>query len=173
MVLTQAVAHRREEGDGTNEQRDFHKLLKYRPNTYHHVTFPTKRRRPVLAGEVRQRVHYWFDEIACQHDYQLLERNTWLDHAHLLIFVRIGENLSAVMHQLKGESARRIFLEFDGLKQQIGLNNLWGRRFRAEAVPPEAVEQVRQYIRNQEATHTRRAGYLPVARLERWRVLEL
>jgi len=156
-----------------NEQLDFHQLFKYRPNAYHHVTFPTKRRRLVLAGEVRQRVHYWFDEIAHQHDFQLLERNTWLDHAHLLIFVRIGEDLSAVMHQLKGESARRIFLEFDGLKQQIGLNNLWGRRFRADEISPKAVEQVRQYIRDQEAIHTRRAGYLPLARLERWRDLEL
>jgi hypothetical protein len=35
------------------------------------------------------------------------------------------------------------------------------------------VEQVRQYIRDQEAIHTRRAGYLPLARLERWRDLEL
>jgi len=156
-----------------NEQLDFHRLLKYRPNAYHHVTFPTKRRRPVLAGEVRQRVHYWFEEIARQHDFQLLERNTWLDHAHLLIFVRIGENLSAVMHQLKGESARRIFLEFDGLKQQIGLNNLWGRRFHADEIPPKAVERVRQYIRDQEAIHTRRTGYLSLARLERWRELEL
>ena len=69
-----------------NEQPDFHQLFKYRPNAYHHVTFPTKRRRPVLAGEVRQRVLYWFDEIARQHDFQLLEHNTWLDHAHLLIF---------------------------------------------------------------------------------------
>jgi len=127
----------------------------------------------MLRGEVRQRVHYWFDEIARQHDFQLVEFNTWLDHAHLLIFVRIGENLSAVMHQLKGESARRIFLEFDGLKQQTGLNNLWGRRFHADEIPPEAVEQVQQYIRDQEAIHTRRAGYLPLARLERWRDLEL
>jgi REP element-mobilizing transposase RayT len=91
----------------------------------------------------------------------------------MLIFVRIGENLSDVMHQLKGESARQIFLEFDGLKQQIGLNNLWGRRFHADEVPPEAVEQVRQYIRYQEAIHTRRAGYSPLARLERWKDLEL
>jgi REP element-mobilizing transposase RayT len=101
------------ERNDVNEQLDFHQLFKYRPNAYHHVTFPTKRRRPVLAGKVRQRVHYWFDEIARQHDFQLLERSTWLDHAHMLIFVRIGENLSDVMHQLKGESARRIFLEFD------------------------------------------------------------
>jgi len=156
-----------------NEQLDFHRLFKYRPNAYHHVTFPTKRRRPVLAGEVRQRVHDWFDEIAREHDFQLLERNTWLDHAHMLIFVRIEENLSDVMHQFKGESARQIFLEFDGLKQQIGLNNLWARRFHADEVPPEAVEQVRQYIRDQEAIHTGRAGYLPLARLERWRDLEL
>ena len=156
-----------------NQQPDFHQLFKYRPNAYHHVTFPTKRRRPVLAGEVRQRVYDWFDEIARQHDFQLLEHNTWLDHAHLLIFVRVGEDLSAVMHQLKGESARRIFLEFDGLKQQTGLNNLWGRRFHADEIPPEAVERVRQCIRDQEAIHSRRVGYLPLARLERWRDLEL
>jgi len=77
------------------------------------------------------------------------------------------------MHQLKGESARRIFLEFDGLKQQIGLNNLGDRRFHADEIRPEAVERVRQYIRDQEAIHTRRAGYLPLARLEHWRDLEL
>ena len=48
-----------------SQQLDFHQLFKYRLEAYHHVTFPAKRRRAILTGEVRQRVHYWFDEPEC------------------------------------------------------------------------------------------------------------
>ena len=41
-----------------SQQLDFHQLFKYRLEAYHHVTFPAKRRRAILTGEVRQRVHY-------------------------------------------------------------------------------------------------------------------
>jgi REP element-mobilizing transposase RayT len=84
------------------------KLFKYRPNAYHHVTFATKRRKPVLAGDIRQRVLYWFDRIAQENGFQLLERNTWLEHVHMLIFVRPDEDLSYVMNLLKGTCARQI-----------------------------------------------------------------
>jgi len=81
------------------------RLLKYRPLAYHHVTFATTRRKKIIAGEIRDRVHYWFERIAAEYNIQLEERNTWLDHAHLLIYVGYGEDLSYMLNVLKGVSA--------------------------------------------------------------------
>ena len=148
------------------------KLFKYRPNAYYHVTFSTKRRKPVLAGEVGERIRYWFDKLAHERGFDLIELNTWLDHIHVLIFVRAGEDLAYIMNILKGTTARRIFQEFDDLKMQIGENHLWGRRFHAQEVPSEAVDQVRRYIRDQATTHSKRMSPLPVAAWERWRDLD-
>jgi REP element-mobilizing transposase RayT len=78
------------------------KLFKYRPNAYHHVTFSTKRRKKVLVGEIKERVHFWFEELAREHNIQLEEYNTWLDHVHMLIFVGVGEDLSYFMNILIG-----------------------------------------------------------------------
>jgi putative transposase len=144
------------------------KLFKYRPNAYHHVTFATKRRKPILVGEVRDRVRYWFAQLAQERGLHLVEYNTWLDHVHMLVFVKPGEDLAYMMQILKGASARRIFQEFDDLKMQIGENHFWGRRFHADEVPVEALEQVQQYIRNQEKIHSARMSQLPIADLERW-----
>ena len=147
------------------------RLFKYRPNAYHHVVFATKRRKKVLVGEIRERVHFWFGELAREHNFQLEEYNSWLDHVHMLIFVRKGEDLSRIMNILKGTTARRIFEEFEELKMQVGEEHLWGRRFRAEEVHEEEIEAVRRYIRSQETIHRRRMGYEPLARLEQWRDL--
>jgi REP element-mobilizing transposase RayT len=89
----------------------------------------------------------------------------------MLIYVGIGEDLSAIMHRLKGTCARRIFQEFPDLKHQIRENHLWGRRFRADEVPFEALDEVKQYIRNQEDIHLNRASQMPMKRLERWKDL--
>ncbi len=145
------------------------KLFKYRPNAYHHVTFATKRRKKVLVGEIKERVHYWFGKIAKDHGFELLEYNSWVNHVHMLMFVRPGEDLSYVMNMLKGVSARRIFQEFPDLKSQIGENHLWGRRFRPEEVPESDLESVRSYIRYQDAIHSQRLGKAPIEEMERWR----
>lgn len=147
------------------------RLFKYRPNAYYHVTFSTKRRKKILVGEIKERVHFWFEELAREHNIQLEEYNTWLDHAHMLIFVGIGQDLSYFMNILKGACSYRIFEEFDDLKMQMGENHLWGRRFRADEISESALDKVRGYIRRQEDIHLRRIELQPLARLERWRDL--
>jgi putative transposase len=146
-------------------------LLKYRPNAYHHVTFATKRRKPILAGAVRDRVRFWFGQLAQEYGFELIEYNTWLDHVHMLIFVRLGEDLAYIMNILKGTCAHNIFQEFEELKMQIHENHLWGRGFHTEEVPGEALDAVRRYIRDQEKIHAERASQLPIAFWERWRDL--
>ena len=147
------------------------KLLKYRPLAYHHVTFSTKRRKKIIVGEIREQVHFWFDKIAADYGIRLEERNAWLDHAHLLIYVGRGEDLSYMLNVLKGISARRVFQEFPELKVQIGENHFWGRRFHANEVPSEAVRRVGRYIQRQEEIHLQRAGQAPLDHWERWKDL--
>ena len=148
------------------------KLFKYRPNVFHHVVFATKRRKKVLVPPIRDRVLYWIEQQAREHDIDLQELNLWLNHGHALIFVRPGENLSTHMQYLKGGSARQIFLEFPDLKWQIGEEHLWAKRFRPFEVPPEGLDRVLQYIRNQEQIHIDRLGFMPVPEWERWIDLE-
>ena len=148
------------------------KLFKYRPNVFHHVVFATKRRKKVLVPPIRERVLYWIEQQAREHDIDLQELNLWLNHGHALIFVRPDENLSTHMQYLKGGSARQIFLEFPDLKWQIGEEHLWAKRFRPFEVPPEGLDRVLQYIRNQEQIHIDRLGFMPVPKCERWIDLE-
>ena len=143
-------------------------FFKYRPNAWHHVVFATKRRKKVLVSPIRERVLFWMREQATVHNIDLHELNLWLDHGHALIFVRPGEDLSKHVQYLKGGCARQIFLEFPDLKWQMHEEHLWGRRFGAFEVPPDALDRVRHYIRNQEQIHLDRLGSLPVPDWERW-----
>lgn len=96
------------------------KLFKYRPNVYHHATFSAKRRKPVLAGKVGERIGYLFDKLVHQQGFELIELNAWLDHVHMLIFVWPGEDLAYIMNILKGTTARRVSWEFSDLKMRMG-----------------------------------------------------
>jgi putative transposase len=167
-----AKKRERKQDQQQEEHMSQQKLFKYRPNAYHHVVFATKRRKKALVGEIKERVHHWFSEIAEEYGFELLEYNSWINHVHMLIFVRPDEDLSYIMNMLKGISARRIFEEFPDLKSQLGENHLWGRRFRPEEVPESNLEKVRGYIQDQESIHTRRLGRAPIKEMERWHDLE-
>lgn len=144
------------------------RLYKYRPNAFHHVVFSTKRRKKVLVPPIKERVHYWIEHQIREHNIDVREFNTWLNHGHMLIFVRAGEDLSDHVQAIKGGCARHLFRELPDLKWQMDENHLWARRFWAEEVPPNNIEAVRNYIRNQKAVHLRRLGWQPVPAWERW-----
>jgi putative transposase len=80
------------------------------------------------------------------------------DHAHLLVEVQSRQSLPDVMHQLKGASARFIFLRYPELKIDMQSQSFWQRGYGGRWVPRDQVEAVKRYIRTQRDRPYRRAG---------------
>jgi REP element-mobilizing transposase RayT len=61
------------------------------------------------------------------------------------------------MHDLKGASARRVFLDFPELRLDMGSNSFWQRGYGYRLVPGDQVETVLRYIRTQSERPLRHA----------------
>jgi len=115
----------------------------------HHVWFSTKRRKWLLQGEVLDAAREQFRTIAAREGIKLIESEAIVDHVHMLLDVDDKAELARAMNYLKGASARALFLTFPMLKLDAHTNSFWQNGYKSKVVPPEAVEQVRHYIRSQ------------------------
>ena len=115
----------------------------------YHVWFSTKGRKRALEGEIRDDVLGLLSDIATRTGIQIVEMEAISDHAHLLLSLERGQTLASVMHQLKGASARRIFLAYPELKLDMGSNSFWQKGYGSRRVRPNEVAALRKYIRTQ------------------------
>ena len=117
---------------------------------FYHVWFSTKDRQPSLQGDVGQSVKRLLVEIARRAELDLVEVETNLDHAHLLVRLEGDQTLSKAMHQLKGASSRYTFLTYPDLRLDLGTSSFWQKSYGWRKVEPSEVSGVRAYIRTQQ-----------------------
>ncbi len=87
---------------------------------------------------------------------RLLELEVVADHAHLLVALAEGQTLPSVMHQLKGATARSIFLKYPELKSDLGHNSFWQKGYGFRRLSSGEVASVRRYMRTQAERPLRR-----------------
>ena len=115
----------------------------------YHVWFSTKARRQALDGELGDDARRLLTEVAQRTGIRLLEIEVAADHVHMLVAVTGGQTLSSVTHQLKGASARALFLKYPDLKMDLGCHSFWQKGYGFRKVDPEQTAATRQYIRTQ------------------------
>ena len=116
---------------------------------FYHVWFSPTRRKWVLQGDVERAVKELLMETARRKGLKLLACETMVDHVHLLLDLDERQDLSKVIKDLKGPTARAVFQRFPDLYMDARLQHLWQRGYGCREVPPEEVERVAGYIRSQ------------------------
>ena len=114
---------------------------------YFDVWFITKYHRKVLVGEVDACEKNAFAEIAERKGFDILEHETDEDHVHMLLRVKKGDRLSAMMRVIKSVSAKKVMASIPHLR--VGKGNFWAPRYKWRKVPARQLDVVREYIRNQ------------------------
>jgi REP-associated tyrosine transposase len=125
---------------------------------YYHVWFSTKGRKDAFEGELSDEIKAMLIDIARTSGIHLVEMELVADHAHLLIGVAERQSLPGVMHQLKGASARFIFLKYPELKIDMRSKSFWQKGYGQRWVPRDQIEIVRRYIGTQRDRPYRRAN---------------
>ena len=115
----------------------------------YHVVFIPKRRRKALFGQVRRQLRDIFHALARQKECQILEGHLMSDHVHMCIAIPPKYAVASVIGFLKGKSAIAIAREVCGKERNFTGEHLWARGYAVSTVGFE-LEQVRQYIRDQE-----------------------
>lgn len=117
---------------------------------YVHLVFSTKNRERVLPDEIRADLHAYMGGTLNGLGCSPIEINTEPDHAHLLFVMSRTETLSDVVGQVK--KSANDWLRARG--PQFA-NFYWQGGYGAFSVSQSAVEEVREYIRNQREHHKR------------------
>lgn len=115
----------------------------------YHLVFVPKNRRKVIFGKIRKALGPIFHELARQKESTIHEGHLMLDHVHMLISIPPKYPVASVIGFLKGKSAIAIARKFSGKQRNFTGESFWARGYAVSTVGFD-VEQVRQYIRNQE-----------------------
>jgi len=113
----------------------------------YHLVWCAKYRRPVLAGEVGDRLDAILREKAAEHDWTFGALQVMPDHVHALVSTRPADSPAFIANQLKGSSSRMLRAEFPHLKSR--LPTLWSRSFFIATVGSVSQADVAAYIETQ------------------------
>ena len=104
----------------------------------YHVWFSTKGRKIAFDGELGTEMKRILLGIARDKGIRLIELELIADHVHLLVEVDQRQSLPDVMKQLKGASARFIFLRYPELKIDMKSESFWQKGYGRRWVPRDS-----------------------------------
>ena len=113
------------------------------------MVFIPKRRRKVLFAKLRPHLGAIFQALARQKECQILEGHLLLDHVPMCIAIPPKHPVASVIGFLKGKSAIAI-ARLCGKERNFTGEHFWARGYAVSTVGFE-LQQIRQYIREQEA----------------------
>ena len=124
----------------------------------YHVVFVPKRRRKALFGNIRKELGAIFHELARQKESQIVEGHVMPDHIHMMIAIPPKHAVASVIGFIKGKSAIAIARKFNGKQRNYAGENFWARGYAVSTVGFE-IEQVREYIKNQEGLESHEGSF--------------
>jgi putative transposase len=111
--------------------------------------FVPKRRRKAIFGPIRSQLGAIFHALAKQKECQILEGHLIPDHVYLCVAIPPKHPVASVIGFLKGKNAIAIS-RLGGKERNFSGEHFWARGYAVSTVGFE-LEQVKQYIREQEA----------------------
>ena len=113
-----------------------------------HVVLVPKRRRKAIFGQTRRHLGQILHGLARQKECQILEGHLRPEPVHMCIAIPPKYPVASVIGFLKGKSAIAV-ARLCGREQNFTGEHLWARGYAVSTVGFE-LEQIRQYIRDQE-----------------------
>ena len=115
----------------------------------YHIVWCVKYRRSVLVGEVEDDLKACLYEIAAEYGFRIVALETMPDHVHMLVDCRPQFFPSDMIKIIKGNTARRLFIQHPELKTKLWGGHLWNPSYCIVTVSDRSFEMVRHYIESQ------------------------
>lgn len=115
----------------------------------YHIVWCTKYRRRVLTGSVAQHLKEHLMTLAEDYDFTITAMEIMSDHIHMLVDCKPQFYPSDMVKILKGNTARRLFMQHPELKQNLWGGHLWNPSYCIITVSDWSLEKVEQYINSQ------------------------
>jgi len=116
----------------------------------YHLVWAPKYRKWILRGDLRERAHELFEEIAEAHDFFIQENEVREDHVHLFLEFPPRYSIAKVVGMFKSISASVLMEEFPEVKKELWGGAFWQTGYFARTVGDAVTaEMIRRYIRDQ------------------------
>lgn len=115
----------------------------------YHIVWCTKYRKQVLRDGIDQRVKELLEKIASGYQFKILAMEVMPDHIHLLLDCKPQFYIPDMVKIMKGNTARRLFIEYPELKGSLWGGHLWNPSYCVVSVSDRSFEQVKKYIEEQ------------------------
>lgn len=112
----------------------------------YHVVWCPKYRYKILIGPVVLAINDLIDQICLQYGWPIITKEIQPDHIHLFITIPPAISVASAIKILKGVTARKLFLQFPVLKQQLWGGHLWSPSYYAGTAGNVSAETIRKYI---------------------------
>lgn len=115
----------------------------------YHIVWITKYRKKVLAGDIGVRLREIIRQICNTEKVTILKGAIGADHVHIMLDVPPYMAVSRIVQHLKGESSRKLQMEFPQLRKQFWGQHFWQIGYFVSTTGSVNESTVRDYIANQ------------------------
>lgn len=117
--------------------------------TWYHFVWSVKYRRKVLIGPVAETTKEAIIDLCEKHGYEIRATLVMPDHVHLFVSVEPKIPLTQVAKNIKGSSARTIFIRHPELRKQLWKGHLWNPSYFVGTAGNVSAETIQKYIEDQ------------------------
>jgi len=115
----------------------------------YHIVWCTKYRRKVLVNGVDDECRLLLAGLSEEYRFRILAMEVMPDHIHLLIEARPQFFIPDMVKIMKGNLARRLFMDHPDMKKKLWGGHLWNPSYCVVTVSERSREQVEHYIESQ------------------------
>jgi len=124
----------------------------------YHFVWITKYRKPVLYGDVGQRLRELVIEICKANEIEILRGHVAKDHVHVFLSCPPHLSPSKIMQYIKGKSSRKLMMEFSHIQKTFWGRHLWARGYFVATSGNVTDDVILEYIRLQEKAEPHDGG---------------
>ena len=108
-----------------------------------HLCWIPKRRKPVLVGDIRNRLSAIINQIAVENKWFVRSLEIAPDHVHLLMEYDNNHSIAQIARTIKGRTSRLLRQEFPEL---LKLPSLWTKSYFYETTGKVSTAKIKEYI---------------------------
>ena len=116
----------------------------------YHLVWITKYRKPVITGQIAVRTRELVWMICHSNEVEILAGHVGSDHIHLLVSVPPHLSASKLVQYIKGNTSRKLQMEYKELNKQFWGQHLWARGYFVASSGNVTDAIIKAYIQNQD-----------------------
>ena len=116
----------------------------------YHLVWITKYRKLVITGQIAVRTRELVRMIYHSNEVEILAGHVGSDHIHLLVSVPPHLSASKLVQYIKGNTSRKLQMEYKELNKQFWGQHLWARGYFVASSGNVTDEIIKAYIQNQD-----------------------